>query len=270
MITLKTQIKSIEGKDIKEVSLPGQFNEKIRPDLIKRAVLVIHANNRQAYGAYFDAGTRNPSKTSKRRRDYKTSYGHGISRVPRKILSYSGTRFNWVGAFAPHTVGGRKAHPPKAEKIWDRKINKKERRKAIRSALAASVDKNTVKERGHIFEDYPIVIENKFEEMKNTKEVISFLNSIGLEKELLRAGKKKIRAGRGKSRGRKYKTSVGPLLVVSKECNLLNSARNIPGIDVEIITNLNAEMLAPGTDVGRLTIYTENAILRIKMPNWIR
>ena len=36
MITLKTQIKSIEGKDIKEVSLPGQFNEKIRPAIIAR------------------------------------------------------------------------------------------------------------------------------------------------------------------------------------------------------------------------------------------
>ena len=37
---------------------------------------------------------------------------------------------NWVGAFAPGTVGGRKAHAPNAEKIFDKKINKKENRKA--------------------------------------------------------------------------------------------------------------------------------------------
>ena len=49
-----------------------------------------------------------------------------------------GTQFMWVGALAPGTVGGRKAHPPKASKIWNLKINKKERAKAIRSALGGS------------------------------------------------------------------------------------------------------------------------------------
>ena len=46
---------------------------------------------------------------------------------------------NWVGAFAPGTVGGRRAHPPKSEKIWSKKINKKENAKAIRSAISATL-----------------------------------------------------------------------------------------------------------------------------------
>ena len=56
------------------------------------------------------------------------------------IVLKRGTRFNWMGATAPNTVGGMQPHPPKAERIWARKINKKERRKAIRSALAASIN----------------------------------------------------------------------------------------------------------------------------------
>ena len=69
------------------------------------------------------------AKLSKRRRAYRGSYGFGISRTPRKILSKRGRRLGWVGAVAPNTVGGRRTHPPKAEKIWREEINTKERRK---------------------------------------------------------------------------------------------------------------------------------------------
>ena len=42
-------------------------------------------------------------------------------------MSRSGTRLNFTGAFAPGTVGGRRAHPPKAEKNWQEKVNKKDK-----------------------------------------------------------------------------------------------------------------------------------------------
>lgn len=260
---MKTDVLSIKGEKVKTIDLPEQFNEEIRPDVIKRAVLVIQANKRQSYGANPRAGKDYSAKLSRRRRKYRGAYGHGISRVPRKILTRRGTNFYWVGAVAPGTVGGRRAHPPKAEKIWQQKINQKERRLAIRSALAATCIKEFVKKRGHVFKNVPILVESGLENIKKTKEIIKTLISLGLGKELERSSVKKIRAGRGKSRGRKYKARKGPLIVVSRKCELQKSAKNIPGIDVSIIDSLNAELLAPGAELGRLTVFTDKAIERL-------
>src|SRR3989338_38182 len=116
--TMKIPILTPEKTKIGEKELPSHFLEEYRPDLIQRAVLALQSAARQRYGAYPEAGLRHSSKLSKRRRKYRGSYGLGISRVNRKILSRRGTRFNWAGAFSPQTVGGRRSHPPKAEKIW--------------------------------------------------------------------------------------------------------------------------------------------------------
>ena len=156
---MKVDVLSLTKTSIGKKDLPRQFDEPVRPDLIKRAVESIQANRRQKYGTDPKAGMKASAELSRRRRKYRGSYGHGISRVPRKILSRRGTRFNWVGAVAPGTVGGRKAHPPKAIKEWVRKINKKERRKAIRSALAATMNPEIVTARGHkVPESYPFII----------------------------------------------------------------------------------------------------------------
>jgi len=265
---MKASIISLEGKPIKEINLPNQFNEIFHPNLIWRAFLVIQSNKRQPYGTKPDAGMRYSAKVSRRRRDYRGSYGHGISRVPRKVLWHRGTQFGWVGAFAPGTVGGRRAHPPKSEKIWDKKINIKERRKAIRSALAATLDKNLVMLRNHKIPDiYPIIIEDKFENISKTKEIIEIFEKLGLKKELSRLEVKKIRSGRGKNRGRKYRIKKGPLLIVSKKCKLTDAAKNIQGVDVSTINQINVELLAPGSKAGRLTIYTQGAIEKLAKEN---
>lgn len=258
---MELNILSIKKEEKGKVKLPKQFQEEVRPDIIKKAVLALQANRRQPYGADPQAGIRASAELSRRRRKYRGSYGAGISRVPRKILSRRGTRMNWVGAFAPGTVGGRKAHPPKADKIWTQKINKKENRKAIRSALAATMVKEIVAERNHqIPDNYPFIIEEKIETLDKTKDVKNALKGLGFENELKRSSQKKVRAGRGKTRGRKYKKKTGVLLVVSKDCKLEKSAVNIPGIDVVNIKNINAELLAPGAVPGRLTLFTDKAI----------
>ncbi len=259
---MKAPLYNLQGKKIKEIDLPIQFNEEIRPDIIKKAILAIQSHNRQPYGVKPDAGKRASAVLSRRRKNYKSSYGHGISRVPRKTMWHRGRQFGWVGAFAPGTVSGRQAHPPKAEKKYWEFINIKERRKAIRSALSATMISKLVEKRGHKF-NQSLVIENKFEELKKTKDVVNVLIKLGLQDELKRISKKKIRAGKGKNRGRKYKIKKGPLLVVSKACPLEKSAKNLQGIDVCIINNLNSELLAPGADIGRLTIYTENSVNKL-------
>lgn len=262
---MELKILSTDKTEKGKIKLPVQFDEEIRPDLIQRAVLSIQSVMIQPYGASPEAGKRSSAKLSRRRRDYRGSYGAGISRVPRKILSRRGTRMNWVAAFAPGTVGGRKAHPPKAEKIWIKDINKKERKKAIRSALAATFNKELVEKRGHIIpKEYPFIIDDKFESIEKTKSVKDSLNNLGLKSELERISKKKIRAGKGKNRGRKYKKVRGILLVVSKDCKLERSAKNIPGVEIQKINRLNAEILAPGSNPGRLTLFTESAINKLQ------
>ncbi|MEK6916322.1 MAG: 50S ribosomal protein L4 [Nanoarchaeota archaeon] len=257
---MKAVLKTKTGTSNGNVNLPAQFSEEIRPDLIKRAVLAIHSHKRQPHGTDPEAGKKYSSKLSRRRRHYKGAYGIGISRVPRKIMSHRGTRFNWTGATAPNTRGGREAHPPKAEKIIYKNLNRKERRKAIRSALSASVLKELVLKRGHIVEEYPLVLEDSVQELTKTKEVIELLVKLGLSKELERAERKTLNTGKARRRGRAYKKAIGPLIVVSEKCALLESASNIPGVEVVEVKNLNAELLAPGTDCGRLTLYTEGSI----------
>ena len=90
------------------------------------------------------------------------------------------------------------------------------------------------------------------------------LQAIGFANELERSSERKIRAGKGKMRGRKYIGKKGPLLVVSGKCALEKSARNIPGVEIIEVHKLNAELLAPGADPGRITIFTELSIERMQ------
>jgi large subunit ribosomal protein L4e len=218
----------------------------------------------QAYGAFPEAGKRASADLPRRRRKYRTSYGHGISRVPRKATWKRGTQFGWSGAVAPGTVSGRRAHPPKAEKNIIKSLNIKERRKALRAALTLSINANAVKARGHSFTDLPSVVENKFESLTKTKDVEKAMKALGLTKELSRVEGRKIRAGKGKMRGRKYKTKKGPLLVVAEDCKLLQAGINIAGVEVCMVNKLNVNLLAPGGIPGRLTLYSEKAIEKIK------
>ncbi len=258
---MKLDVLDISTNKVGEIMLPLQFEEEFRPDLIHRAVLAIQTNKRQPYAASSEAGKRASAKLSRRRRDYRGSYGFGISRVPRKILTRRGSRMNWVGAFAPGTVGGRRAHPPKTEKNWKHKINKKEKLKAVRSAIAATILKGVVSERGHLPpNNYPFVLEEKFESIDKTKNVVGLLKKLGLSNELERISERKIVAGKGKLRGRKYKQKKGPLIVVLDKTKLSKAVKNIPGIDVVEIKSLNAELLAPGGKPGRLTLWTTSAI----------
>ncbi|MEA3514303.1 MAG: 50S ribosomal protein L4 [Nanoarchaeota archaeon] len=266
---MKLNILSLKKAELKKADMPKQFSEPVRQDIINRAVKAIESRARQPYGSSPRAGMRHSAFVSKRRHKYKTTYGIGQSRTPRKVMSSRGTRFNWVGAEVPQTVGGRRAHPPKAEKIWEQKLNKKENRKAIRSALSATVVKAIVEKRGHkVPDNYPFIIESKIEAISKTKEAIALLETLGMVPDLERSSVKKIRAGKGKARGRKYKTRIGPLLVVAdEECAAMQSFANIQGVDVEVVHNLNAQLLAPGSIPGRLTIFSETAIARIEKEN---
>ena len=46
--------------------------------------------------------------------------------------------------------------------------------------------------------------------------------------------------------------------------SLAKAARNVPGVDVVSAKDLSAEHLAPGGDLGRLTVWTTKAIEEIR------
>jgi large subunit ribosomal protein L4e len=163
-------------------------------------------------------------------------------------------------------VGGRRAHPPKTETDRTEKINKKEKRLAVRSAIAATIDADLVKARGHKFTaEVPFVADDAIEDLVKIKEVISFLQAAGLYDDIIRAKEgKHIRAGKGKRRGRKYKNRKSVLIVTGEESPLSKAANNLPGVDVATVSALNAELLAPGTHAGRLTVWTQSAITNME------
>ena len=116
--------------------------------------------------------------------------------------------------------------------------------------------------RGHILDEkikLPIIIDD-LSNIKKTKELVDFLKKLGLEKEINRSIKRKIRAGKGTARSRKYKTKKGPLIINGDEninTKVMNSIRGIESVNVR---NLNAKLLSPGGDFIRLCIWSKNAI----------
>jgi large subunit ribosomal protein L4e len=127
--------------------------------------------------------------------------------------------------------------------------------------LSAVLSKELVEKRGHKTpENYPFIIDKEIEKLTKTAEIKDFLNKLNLQEELKRSAIKKIRAGLGKLRGRKYQKKKGLLIVVGTPCTLLKSAKNIPGSDIVQVNKLNIHLLAPGCQPGRITLFTENAI----------
>jgi large subunit ribosomal protein L4e len=253
----KIKVYSLEGEVVEEIELPEIFMEVFRPDLIKRAVISSQTARIQAWGTDPMAGKRTTAKSF--------GSGRGAAMVPR----VKGSRHpaGSKAAFIPQAIGGRKAHPPKTERIIHEKINRKERRLAIRSAVAATANREMVEERGHRIaniDQIPFVVGDELESIKRTKETREIFEKLGLMDDVTRAKTgRTIRAGRGKMRGRKYKNPKGPLVVVGEDKGISLCARNHAGIDVVVVNNLNAELLAPGTHPGRLTIYTKSAVEKL-------
>lgn len=257
---MKTKIYTIDAKQGKEITLPECFNQVVRNDLIQK---IIEAKKvKQPYGPNPMAGNQYSASgvLKHHRKVWKSQYGRGMSRVPRKQMSRKGSQFNWVGATVPNTRGGRRAHPPKViSMISLPRINKKELKIALMSALSATVNTDLISKRYASLEDKkiksaPFVIESKVTELK-VRELLKTLKLIlGEELYGVSIKKKSIRSGLGKLRGRKYKKNAGLLLVVGNEEKIKTKS-----FDVQKVNKLSVSDLAKGGP-ARLTMYTETAI----------
>jgi large subunit ribosomal protein L4e len=244
---LKIPVLNLEKEKVDEIELPKVFQTPIRHDVIKKAVISQQSKRFQPQGRDPMAGKRTSAVSQ--------GTGHGTARVPRLKNSSR-------AAFGVSIVGGHQAFPPKSEKVIVKNINKKEKRFAIKSGIAASAVKELVEKRGHKFTEeteLPIVVEDELESITKTSEVKQLFNALGIWSDVERADRNKIRAGRGKMRGRKKKIGKGPLIVISQDNGITKAARNLPGVDIIKVNNLNAELLAPGAHPGRLILWGKTA-----------
>jgi large subunit ribosomal protein L4e len=144
-----------------------------------------------------------------------------------------------------------------------KKINRKELRAAMVSAVAATSSKSLVRARGHRIPDdleVPIVISDATETITKNSDAEKILKNLRVWEDVERAAERKIRSGKGSVRGRPHKNRVSALVVVSKRQGAERAFRNFNGVNVVDISSLNVNDLAPGTQPGRLTIWTESAI----------
>jgi len=259
---MKANVLNLDGKQKAEIQLPEQFQEEIRPDLINRAFLAYRSTLYQPKGHFLLAGLQTSAAYYGRRHAWRQTINTGRSRLPREKIA--GGRSGRV-LIVPHAVKGRRAHPPKVEKKIIEKINLKEKNAAIRSAISASCDAKLLTQRGHIFAGKaPLILDNEFESMKKVKDVRATLGKIGIEQDLQRAinGRKKRSGISGLRRGGYY-TPKSALIVIAEDKGIAKAARNIPGVDVAKISQLNADLLAPGGIAGRLIIWTQNAVEKL-------
>jgi large subunit ribosomal protein L4e len=247
---MKIPVINLQNEKTGEVELPNVFGTPVRHDVIKKAVVHLQSTRFQPQGRDPMAGKRTSAESR--------GTGHGIARVPRLKGSSR-------AAFGVSIVGGHAAFPPRSEKVIVKRINKKEKRFAIRSGIAATAVKELVEKRGHKFmsEQLPIVVSNELESLEKTKDVEAVFQAIGIQEDVERADRRKVRAGKGKMRGRKHKKGKGPLIVVSKDNGIGYAARNLPGVEISSVAGLNAELLAPGAHPGRLVIWSESAFEEI-------
>jgi len=261
LIIMKAQVLGTDGSQKGEMTVSKAFSEKVRTDLIQRAFLAEMSETRQPYGSDPEAGLRTSAHYHGLRHYKYSMMNREMARMPR-IHGRVGY-MSMTARRVPQAMKGREAHPPKIEKVWYEKINRKEWNKALMSAVAATADKNIVALKGHRIDgvkSLPIIVEDKIQELKKSSEVRKLLLSLGMEKELERSADSKARAGRGKMRGRRVKERRGPLIIVSEDKGIVKAARGISGVEAVKLADLCMMELAPGSKPGRLTIWSQSAV----------
>jgi large subunit ribosomal protein L4e len=263
---MKVDVLNLNGEPVEKIELPEVFKESFRPDVIRRAVISLQSQRRQPYGPNVLAGLRTSAHYHGSRRVRYTMMMRDMARMQR--IHGGAPHMAWRARKVPQAVKGRMAFPPKVEKIWEQKINKKEKRLALRSAIAATANKDIVKDRGHRIDKIktlPLIVMNDIESIKKTRDVEKLFLTLGFDDELKRLSKRKVRAGKGKMRGRKYKGRIGPLIIVDKDKEIKKACKNLIGVDVLNVKNISVEYLAPGSMPGRLTIWSKSSIEKLSV-----
>ncbi|XP_057286512.1 60S ribosomal protein L4 isoform X4 [Pezoporus wallicus] len=241
----------------KNVTLPAVFKAPIRPDVVNFVHTNLRKNNRQPYAVSELAGHQTSAES--------WGTGRAVARIPR--VRGGGTHRSGQGAFGNMCRGGRMFAPTKTWRRWHRRVNTTQKRYAICSALAASALPALVMSKGHRIEEIPelpLVVEDKVESYKKTKEAVLLLKKLKAWNDIKKVyASQRMRAGKGKMRNRRRIQRRGPCIIYNEDNGIIRAFRNIPGITLLDVNKLNLLRLAPGGHVGRFCIWTESAFRKL-------
>jgi large subunit ribosomal protein L4e len=255
---MKRTVLTIDGKKDSDIELPTVFDTEINYTLIHRAYINLESHGFQKHSTKPTAGMEVVADSN----DPPT--GRGGSRIA-KIKGGGGGRGGQAGEVAS-TRGGRQAHPPKANRVIYKKLNKKENKLALCSALAATTSKKLVESRGHKvagIDALPLIISDDIEKISKTSELIKVLDDLKITQDVDRLKNRKKRTGKVALRGRVSKIGKSALFVVSESENISKAAGTIPGINICSAKDLSVLNLAPGGTLIRLTVFSKKAIKEI-------
>jgi len=257
---LVSVLSATTGEATAQLKLPAVFTAPIRTDIVHFVHSNMAKNSRQAYSVKNRNG---PKGIVAGHQHSAKSWGTGraVARIPR--VSGGGTHRAGQAAFGNMCRSGRMFAPTKIWRKWHRKINQKQRRFAVVSALAASAIPGLVLARGHKVEqvaEVPLVIDTSVESIQKTKEAVAILQKVGAYADVQKVlDSRKMRAGKGKLRGRRWTQRRGPLVVYNNDDGIVQAFRNLPGVELAQVSRLNLLQLAPGSHVGRFIIWTQAA-----------
>merc|ERR1739838_209655 len=239
------------------VALPGVFLAPVRPDVVHQVHTGIAKNKRQPYCVNKYAG-KSVSAAS-------WGTGRAVSRIPR--VQGGGTHRSGQGAFGNMCRGGRMFAPTKQWRRWHRKVGGAQKRYAMCSAIAATGVPALVMAKGHVIDgipEVPLVVADSVQGFTRTKQAVEFLRRNKAWADVAKVyATRRMRAGKGKLRNRRHVQKLGPLVIYDQDQGVTKAFRNIPGIDVIQVDNLNLLKLAPGGHVGRFCIWTESAFKKL-------
>mmetsp|Transcript_3221 Transcript_3221/g.7476 ORF Transcript_3221/g.7476 Transcript_3221/m.7476 type:complete len:401 (+) Transcript_3221:84-1286(+) len=237
--------------------LPEVFLSPIRPDIVNDVHTGLNKNHRQAYSVYAKAGHNTAAES--------WGTGRAVSRIPR--VPGGGTHRAGQGAFGNMCRGGHMFAPTKTWRRWHRRVNLKQKRYAVCSALAASAVPALLMARGHHVEsvpEVPLVLDDSSESVTKTSKAIELLKSVGAYADIEKVkASRNLRSGKGKMRNRRYVERKGPLICYAVDNGITKAFRNIPGVELCCVDRLGLLTLAPGGHLGRFIIWTKGAFEKL-------
>ncbi|CAM9484585.1 unnamed protein product [Choristocarpus tenellus] len=244
---------STAGSPQGSTPLPAVLTAPIRPDIVDFVHTNMAKNHRQPYAVSKRAGHQTSAES--------WGTGRAVSRIPR--VQGGGTQRAGQGAFGNMCRGGRMFAPTKIWRRWHRHINVNQKRYAVASALAATAVPALVMARGHRVNEVPelpLVVDTSLETCSKTAAALTILKTLGVAAEMEKVkDSKKVRAGKGKMRNRRYTMRRGPLVIYDQDEGIERAVRNIPGVETACVDRLNLLTLAPGGHMGRFVVWTQAA-----------
>lgn len=240
---------SIVGKKIDEIQI--NTTATIKRETLLKVYNGYRLNKKQIHGSSLRGGLRHKVDAAKK--------GSGRARVQRM---HSGK-----ASESPNVVSGRRSHPPKTDKNLKKKLNKKEIFKSMQGCILSLLNLKEFKKKELLLvQQTPIILQDNFLDLTSRSEIENTFTKFGFM-DIISAANKKIRAGKGKMRNRRYKKNKFISFVfpkkIGEDYQLKKMIRNYPGIvclEEEKLCILDFMKSGLG---GRLFVFFHSSFKRI-------